>query len=83
MIVDHFRRLPGQPNFVACFLSHVHSDHLEGLESYMGPFIYCSKATREILLRLERKYSRLAYANGITEVRKHHYKHLKKLLVHV
>ena len=51
--IDHFRssgddtRLP-----LALFLSHVHSDHLEGLESCKSPFIYCSPATKEILLRL-------------------------------
>ena len=33
---------------MACFLSHVHSDHLLGLESPGLPFIYCSPATKEV-----------------------------------
>jgi phosphoribosyl 1,2-cyclic phosphodiesterase len=43
--VDFFRRIhpkPGQkavPPALACFLSHVHSDHVSGLEaaSFRGP----------------------------------------------
>ncbi|GAB7329712.1 hypothetical protein MBLNU13_g01444t1 [Cladosporium sp. NU13] len=80
--IDHFRssgdsetRLP-----LALFLSHVHSDHLEGLESCKSPFIYCSPATKEILLRLEKYPHRMNFAKGILEARKQTYKHLKKLL---
>ncbi|KAH8667099.1 hypothetical protein BX600DRAFT_285890 [Xylariales sp. PMI_506] len=65
----------------ACFLSHVHSDHLAGLETLRSPFVYCSAATREILLRLERRANRLADAAGLREgppVRT--YAHLKALL---
>ncbi|EDN07067.1 predicted protein [Histoplasma mississippiense (nom. inval.)] len=65
---------------LACFLSHVHSDHLQGLESLRAPFIYCSAATREILLRLEKYPHRINFSKGILESRKQHYKHLSKLL---
>jgi DNA cross-link repair 1C protein len=65
---------------LACFLSHVHSDHLVGLESLKAPFVYCSAATKEILLRLERYPHRINFELGILESRKQHYKHLKKLL---
>ena len=78
--VDYFRLQPHRPPPLACFLSHVHSDHLLGLESFKGPFIYCSKATREILLRLERYPHRMNFARGVTECRKQTYKHLSKLL---
>lgn len=46
--VDYFRKCPERPAPLACFLSHVHSDHLQGLESFRTPFIYCSPATREV-----------------------------------
>ncbi|KAJ5278817.1 hypothetical protein N7478_004189 [Penicillium angulare] len=45
--IDYFRQNPNRPAPLACFLSHVHSDHLQGLESFRAPFIYCSPATRE------------------------------------
>jgi len=45
------------------------------------PSIYCSAATKEILLRLERYRHRLNFDKGILEVRKQHYKHLKNILV--
>lgn len=38
---------------LACFLSHAHDDHLQGLNSsYNGPFIYCSEVTKQLVLRL-------------------------------
>ncbi|KAI1436493.1 hypothetical protein GGR50DRAFT_650544 [Xylaria sp. CBS 124048] len=82
--VDFFRRVPDYPPPVACFLSHVHSDHLAGLETFNGSFIYCSAATKEILLRLEKSAVRLNYARGILEdpglqTYKHLEKHLKPL----
>lgn len=46
--IDYFRLQPGQKAPLACFLSHVHSDHLTGLESLRAPFVYCSVATREV-----------------------------------
>jgi len=46
--IDFFSRLPGHPPPLACFLSHVHSDHLVGLESLRAPFVYCSAASREV-----------------------------------
>lgn len=35
--VDYFRPRPGISPPLAGFLSHIHSDHLEGLESYKSP----------------------------------------------
>ncbi|KAJ6119325.1 hypothetical protein N7523_003605 [Penicillium sp. IBT 18751x] len=77
--IDYFRKSPErQP--LACFLSHVHSDHLQGLESFRAPFIYCSPATRELLLRIEKYPHRMNFHKGILESRRLHYKHLAKLL---
>ncbi|KAK4219877.1 beta-lactamase-like protein [Rhypophila decipiens] len=78
--VDFFRKHPDLRPPLACFLSHVHSDHLAGLESLRSPFVYCSAATREILLRLERYPCRINYAKGILEARVQTYKHLSKLM---
>ncbi|RNJ54671.1 hypothetical protein D7B24_009563 [Verticillium nonalfalfae] len=78
--VDFFRRSIDQPPPLACFLSHVHSDHLAGLESLRSPFVYCSAATREILLRLERYPCRINFAKGILEARVQTFKGLKGLL---
>ncbi|KAI1814257.1 hypothetical protein GGS20DRAFT_549191 [Poronia punctata] len=78
--VDYFRKLKEYPP-LACFLSHVHSDHLAGLDTFDGSFIYCSAATREILLRLEKSAVRLNYAKGILEnPQLQTYKHLAKKL---
>lgn len=46
--VDFFRTSQHHSPPLACFLSHVHSDHLQGLESLKSPFVYCSAATREV-----------------------------------
>ncbi|KAF4632007.1 hypothetical protein G7Y89_g6124 [Cudoniella acicularis] len=78
--VDFFRPIKDMQPPLACFLSHIHSDHLTGLETLKSPFVYCSAATRELLLRLERQVPRLNFALGILEARKQHYKHLTKLL---
>ncbi len=48
------------------------ADHLTSL--------YCSAATRELLLRLEKYPHRLNFAKGVLEARKVQYKHLEKLL---
>ncbi|KAK4555753.1 hypothetical protein LTR86_006973 [Recurvomyces mirabilis] len=79
--IDYFRHGndEAQPP-LAYFLSHVHSDHLAGLETCKSPFIYCSPATREILLRLEKYPHRMNFAKGVLESRKQTYSHLKKLL---
>lgn len=79
--IDHFR-LSSEASRppLAYFLSHVHSDHLLGLESCKSPFIYCSPATKEIILRLEKYPHRMNFAKGILETRKQTYRHLKKLL---
>ncbi|KAL2001680.1 hypothetical protein VTN02DRAFT_1401 [Thermoascus thermophilus] len=78
--IDYFRKSPDRPSPLACFLSHVHSDHLQGLESLRAPFVYCSAATRELLLRIERYPHRMNFSKGILESRKQHYRHLSKLL---
>ncbi|KAL5339089.1 hypothetical protein BJX70DRAFT_364961 [Aspergillus crustosus] len=78
--IDYFRKNPERPPPLACFLSHAHSDHLQGLESFRAPFIYCSAATRELLLRIEKYPHRMNFNNGILESRRLHYKHLSKLL---
>lgn len=62
---------------VACFLSHVHSDHLKGLESFKSTFVYCTAQTRELLLRLEKYPHRMNFAKGILESRKQTYRRLK------
>ncbi|KAI0888119.1 Metallo-hydrolase/oxidoreductase [Annulohypoxylon maeteangense] len=78
--IDFFRGFQSQPP-LACFLSHIHSDHLAGLDRLRSPFVYCSAATREILLRLEKYPCRLNYAKGIFEdPRMQTYKHLAKVL---
>jgi len=79
--IDYFRsgKEEAQPP-LAYFVSHVHSDHLAGLETCKSPFIYCSPATREILLRLEKYPHRMNFAKGVLESRKQTYSHLKKLL---
>ncbi|KAJ5679126.1 hypothetical protein N7462_007370 [Penicillium macrosclerotiorum] len=78
--VDYFRKSEDRPPPLACFLTHVHSDHLLGLESFRSPFIYCSPATRELLLGLEKWPHRINFEQGILEARRVHYRHLQKLL---
>ncbi|RAL17580.1 putative DNA repair protein [Aspergillus homomorphus CBS 101889] len=78
--IDYFRKSLERPPPLVCFLSHVHSDHLQGLESFRAPFIYCSAATRELLLRIEKYPHRMNFSKGILESRRLHYKHLSKLL---
>ncbi|KAF5603628.1 uncharacterized protein FSUBG_7185 [Fusarium subglutinans] len=78
--IDFFRRNAGAQPPLACFLSHVHSDHLAGIESLRSPFVYCSAATKEILLRLERYPCRINYAKGVLESRQQTFKHLRKVL---
>ncbi|KAM0809716.1 hypothetical protein AB5N19_10062 [Seiridium cardinale] len=78
--IDFFRQRTGRHPPLACFLSHVHSDHLAGLEALKSPFVYCSAATREILLKLEKRPSRIACALGLQEAPVRTYSHLKSLL---
>jgi hypothetical protein len=78
--IDYFRPHPNSRPPLAYFLSHVHSDHLVGLESCKSPFIYCTPATRDILLRLEKYPHRMNFARGILETRTQTYRHLKNLL---
>ncbi|UJO16386.1 uncharacterized protein CLAFUR5_04662 [Fulvia fulva] len=78
--IDRFTRSESLRPPLALFLSHVHTDHLVGLETCKSPFIYCSPATREILLRLEKYPHRMNFAKGILESRKQTYKTIGKLL---
>ena len=78
--VDYFRTTAGRKPPLAAFLSHIHSDHLQGLESLKAPFVYCSLATSRFLLRLEKYPHRMNFAKGVLEVRKQHYRHLRNLL---
>ena len=78
--IDYFRNHPNKPAPAALFLSHVHSDHLMGLESVKMPFVYCSSTTRRILLKMEKYPHRINFAKGVLEARKQHYKHLKTVL---
>ncbi|KAJ4020822.1 hypothetical protein NW766_002316 [Fusarium irregulare] len=45
--IDFFRKNPNAPPPLACFLSHVHSDHLAGLESLKSPLINYAKGILE------------------------------------
>ncbi|KAK1817188.1 hypothetical protein LTR12_008378 [Friedmanniomyces endolithicus] len=79
--IDYFRpSIQPSPPPLAYFLSHVHTDHTVGLETCKSSFIYCSPATREILLRLQKFPHRMNFARGIVEKHEQHFKHLKKLL---
>jgi DNA cross-link repair 1C protein len=78
--IDFFRRHPDLKPPTACFLSHIHSDHLQGLESPVLPFVYCSAATKRLLLRMEKYPHRINFAKGILEAGKQTYRHLKKVL---
>src|SRR5947209_15126202 len=78
--IDFFRTHPSQPPPLACFLSHIHSDHLQGLESLKSPFVYCSAATRRLLLRMEKYPHRMNFMKGVLECRKQHYRHLRTVL---
>ncbi|KAI5204456.1 hypothetical protein E4T39_03642 [Aureobasidium subglaciale] len=75
--IDNFTNYPDRSPPLACFLSHVHSDHLKGLESFKSTFIYCTAQTRELLLRLEKFPHRMNFAKGILESRKQTYRRLK------
>lgn len=54
--IDYFRpRDEHFPPVHAYFLSHTHSDHVQGLESpsFGSAFVYCSRETKDILLRIQ------------------------------
>lgn len=65
--VDQFRAVDTAPCPPVFFvLTHAHSDHLQGLDSpsFTGPLIYCSEATKRIVLQLRSSDSgRLKYAH--------------------
>jgi DNA cross-link repair 1C protein len=78
--IDYFRADSSRPQPLACFLSHVHSDHTLGLETHKMPFVYCSAATRRLLLRMEKYPHRINFTKGILEARKQRYEHLGSVL---
>ncbi|KAI5303044.1 hypothetical protein KEM56_000093 [Ascosphaera pollenicola] len=78
--IDYFKRIDGRTNPLACFLSHVHSDHTRGLKDLRSPFVYCSSATREILLNIERYSQRINFSKGVVETKEKSYRHLQKVL---
>ncbi|KAL1898184.1 hypothetical protein Sste5346_003590 [Sporothrix stenoceras] len=80
--VDYFRNTQATASRrpLAGFLSHVHSDHLVGLDTLRSPFVYCSVATRAFVLGLEKYPCRINFAKGILEARKLTYKDLQHLL---
>lgn len=78
--IDYFRNHTEIPTPAACFLSHTHSDHLLGLETLKSPFVYCSAATRRLLLRMEKYPHRINFTKGVLEARKQTFKHLKTIL---
>ncbi|KAF2155253.1 hypothetical protein K461DRAFT_326956 [Myriangium duriaei CBS 260.36] len=78
--IDQFATLANRPPPLVCLLSHVHTDHLRGLETFKSPFVYCTHATRQLLLRMEKYPHRLNFARGVLESRKQTYRHLKKIL---
>lgn len=65
--VDDFRIRETQPQLSLCLLTHMHSDHLSGLErlSYHSPPVYCSAATRAMVLNLR-------HNNGDGPLKYHH-----------
>ncbi|BFZ64047.1 DNA cross-link repair protein PSO2/SNM1 [Saitoella coloradoensis] len=77
--VDYFRPQPDLPPVQAYLLSHVHADHTNGLQSqfFGGAFVYCTAATKEILLRLQTKKDRIHYAEGLIEQRRCTFQHLQ------
>ena len=78
--IDYFRQHQHRTQPAACFLSHIHSDHLLGLETLRMPFVYCSAATKRMLLKMEKYPHRIDFSKGILESRKQTYKHLKLIL---
>lgn len=63
LAIDYFRpRALNAPTVHAYLLSHVHSDHLQGLENinFGGAFIYCTQETKELLIRIQEKANRRA-----------------------
>ncbi|KAI5821344.1 hypothetical protein BZA77DRAFT_383744 [Pyronema omphalodes] len=81
--IDYFRGINNSVDnkMLAGFLSHIHSDHLQGLESSHKPaFIYCSAATKELLVKLQRKVHRLNLHKGVVETENCQYKAKESIL---
>lgn len=80
LTVDYFRqRPPGAPPVYACLLSHIHSDHVQGLENrnFGGSFVYCSQATKDLLLLTQERTTRVRYEFGQIDAPVHKYGHLR------
>ncbi|KAL1304274.1 hypothetical protein AAFC00_000684 [Neodothiora populina] len=78
--IDNFRLYEDHQPPLACFLSHIHSDHLTSLDTNKSSFVYCTAPTRELVLKLERYPHRVNFAKGILETRKQTYRKIKRLL---
>lgn len=78
LAVDHFAVRRDRPPVRAYLLSHVHSDHLIGLaRNFTGPLIYCTQATKELLLELQTRKHRLDYERGDIPARVYRYRSLR------
>src|SRR4051812_42441064 len=71
-LVDFFRPIPDRRPPLACFLSHVHSDHLAGLETLKSPlsvFLSCSPTgTDKIAFTALRQQRKSFYASKDTRI---------------
>ncbi|CCG82132.1 Predicted protein [Taphrina deformans PYCC 5710] len=79
LAIDYFRpRSKSAPPVLAYLLSHVHSDHLQGLENkdFSGALIYCSQATKNLLLRIQERNVRVKYARSEVDRKVLKYAHL-------
>ena len=58
--IDDFRGSLDRPPPELCFLTHMHEDHTAGLQrkSYNGPAIYCSEATKQMLLNFHTNFGK-------------------------
>lgn len=64
------------PNAQLYLLTHVHTDHLIGLNDNFTGRIVCSPDTKRMLLRLEAEKDRALLHNGIKEIKQRKYEGL-------
>ncbi|KAG0198184.1 hypothetical protein BGX28_008349, partial [Mortierella sp. GBA30] len=76
--IDHFKIRPGVRVYL---LSHVHSDHLQGLaaKTWDAP-IYCSQITAKWLPMLASRSKQIAFESGQDRVLQRKYAHLAPFL---
>ncbi|KAA1078929.1 hypothetical protein PGTUg99_004313 [Puccinia graminis f. sp. tritici] len=67
--VDNFQQSGWLPTgcraSLVYLLSHAHSDHMVGLETFAGATIWCSEVTKAIVLNIRPVQARVNEANGI------------------